>query len=545
MLQSLFEKIGADYRQWRALTKSCIQRDMRESSMSAMLHHGRTGGRSFLTMVFFYLLTGLIFIPIVLASNSLFISATLLTTYTMLMIGSLILVEYHSVVISPGDYEVLGYHPINSRTFFLVKLTNLLFYVIIFTSVLALPAVITFLFVHGFDPFIGMAAFLSVFLANVTVALWIVLFYTFILRKISADRLQHLLTFCQIGLALFVYSGFFILPRFLEEQAFLQMDLRNTRWLIFLPATWFSSFLSIAEGTAATIHWWLATLAVSVFAVALIASVGKLSLDYSANLSQLVTTSVKTRVKKRGGRKSFMWFSLCSEEQVVSKLIRSQFLNDNKFKMAVLGILPLTIFYLFLGTQSGGLSDPFVDSNIELSRSGLLYLIIFLFPMMLRSYVTQSDSYHASWIFYTAPVDLPRLILAEKNFLMLYFVLPFLIILGGVFGYYFDNILHVLLHLLVLGILSHFFLQFAFLYSPDLPFSQPNVKGQRSSNFALLMILVPFLLYLVLPLIFKFVYSNIVSYIVLVGTFMFVSYLLELLIKVRVNHYRKSLEFLA
>ncbi|MFQ5772763.1 MAG: hypothetical protein ACE5HX_19665, partial [bacterium] len=221
----------------------------------------------------------------------------------------------------------------------------------------------------------------------------------------------------------------------------------------------------------------------------------------------------------------------------------NQFLYDNKFKMAVLGILPLTIFYLFIGLDKGTLPNPFENYKFEMSRTGLLYLLVFLFPMMLRTYVTQSDAYQASWIFYTTPIDVRRLVLSEKNFLMIYFVLPFLFLLGVIFYYYFRNLLHVLLHILVLGLLAHLFLQFAFLYSPDLPFSRPNIKGRRSRNLALFLILIPFMIYLLLPLIFKHVYTNSASFLIFIITTLTVSLILESLIQVRVSLYLKKFEF--
>jgi hypothetical protein len=213
--------------------------------------------------------------------------------------------------------------------------------------------------------------------------------------------------------------------------------------------------------------------------------------------------------------------------------------------MAVLGILPLTFFYLFLGIfgEEGPLPDPFLEPEFRMDESGLLYLLIFLIPMMLRTFVTQSDSYQASWIFYSAPVDFRRLVIAEKNFLMIYFVLPFLFILGIVFYYFFNNALHVLLHILVLGLLAHLFLQFAFLYSPDLPFSRPNVRGSRSRHLAIFLVIVPFVLFFLLPLIFQYIYPSAASFLVFTITLLTVSLILESLIQVRVSIYLRKSEF--
>lgn len=511
--------------------------------MSATLRHGRTGGRTFFTLLFFYLVTGLIFVPIVLVNPNVFMSATLLITYTMFMIGGLILVEYHTVVISPDDYHVLGYQPVLSKTFFMVKLTNILFYVSIFTTILALPAICAFFFTLGFKPLLGISAFISVFLANILASMAVIVLYTFILKKVSIRSIQNVLALFQVGLAFLIYSSFFIVPRLLESNVLRSINLSEMPWLILLPSTWFSSYLKIALGDASSVDWLLAGLSVLTLFVISQYAISNLSVGYSEKLAHLAAKSGTKKIGKAGSKRILPFFKLAHEERVVSKLIRNQFVHDNKFKMAVLGILPLTIFYLFIGVEQGPLPNPFVTHDFQMSRTGLLYLLIFLFPMMLRTYVTQSDAFPASWIFYVTPTDFRRLILAEKNFLMIYFVLPFLFILGLLFYYYFANVLHVLLHILVLGLLAHLFLQFAFLYAPDLPFSRPNIKGSRSKNLALFLILIPFLLYFGLPMIFRSVYQDSASYLIFTIMILVVSLILENLIKVRVSAHLKRLEF--
>lgn len=543
MLKYCLQRLGVDYSQWRALTKILLKKDFRESSMSTTLRHGRTGGRTFFTLLFFYLITGLIFVPIVLANPNVFVSGTLLITYTMFMIGGLILVEYHTVVISPDDYSVLGYQPILSKTFFMVKLTNILFYVIIFTTILALPAICAFFFTLGFKPMLGISAFISVFLANFMAAMVVIVFYTFILKKVSVRSIQNALALFQVGLAFLIYSSFFILPRLLESNLLYSIKLSEMPWLILLPSTWFGSYLRISLGTASSLDWLLASLSILTTLMVSKYAVSNLSIEYSEKLAHLAAKPKAKKSSKTQSKLILPFFKLANEERVVSKLIRNQFVHDNKFKMAVLGILPLTIFYLFIGVEQGPLPNPFITNEFQMSRTGLLYLLIFLFPMMLRTYVTQSDAYPASWIFYVAPVNFSRLILAEKNFLMIYFVLPFLFILGLMFYYYFANILQVLLHILVLGLLAHLFLQFAFLYAPDLPFSRPNIKGSRSKNLALFLIVIPFLLYLGLPIIFKLVYKDSASYVIFTLMILTVSLILERLIKVRVSAHIKKLEF--
>jgi hypothetical protein len=461
----------------------------------------------------------------------------------MFMIGSLILVEYHNIILAPEDYVILAHKPITSRTFYFVKLACLIFYIMLFSCILSIPSFVALIIEGEVGFFAIFMAFVGLIFANATVALAIVLMYTYILSKVSFGRMQNILAFFQIGLAFFVYSSFFILPKITEISAVFDLALMDMPLLVLLPATWFSSYVMLATANTDLIYWLLAALSFCVFLVLVIFSVSRLSLNYAERLIALSAQKIQRRNVKSRFHRIFYFFAAAHEERVVARLIINQFLYDNKFKLAVLGILPLTMFYLFRGVQYGAMADPFVTHKIDMGKTGLLYLLIFLFPMMLRTYVTQSDNYNASWIFYVTPTKVWRLILAEKNFLMVFFVLPFLLILGLIFYYYFRNILHVLLHVLFLGILAHLFLQFAFLYSPDLPFSRPNIRGQRSRHLALLFLLIPFVLYFSLPLIFRYIYPVAFNYIMLVVIILATSVVLEKLIKVRVDIHLKRTEF--
>ncbi len=542
MLQKIFHGLGVDYRQWAALTRATLKRDFRQSSASSF-SHGRSGRGAFLTLIFFYLITGLAFIPILLTTEDVTFSVNLLILYNIFMVGGLILVEYHTVVVAPDDFLVLGFRPLSSRTYFTVKLANILFYVLMFTLVLALPTTAAFWLSTHYHPLIGFVALVSVLVANFAAAMTVVLIYVFLLKKVSFHRLQNALAMFQIALAFLVYSSFFIFPKLLTRRSADFFDLTQKPWLAFLPSTWFGSYLEIALGDAEKLHVLLAV--ISVLATVLISylALAKLSMSYSESLMKSLSAAPPVSKNTQASFKPFFLFAHAHEERVVSKLIRNQFLYDNRFKMAVLGILPLTFFYLFVGIEQGPLPDPFLDPRLEIGQSGLLYLLIFLFPMMLRTFVTQSDAYQASWIFYAAPADFRRLVIAEKNFLMVYFVLPFLFILGAVFYYFFNHTLHMLLHILVLGLLAHLFLQLAFLYSPDLPFSRPNVRGSRSKNLAIFLVAAPFILYFLLPFIFEYVYPSPASYLVFTITILTVSLILESLIQVRVAAYLKRVEF--
>jgi hypothetical protein len=56
---------------------------------------------------------------------------TVLLGYGMVMVGMSVLIEFGLAVISPDDFAILAHRPISSRTFFAVKTSNLLFYVLL------------------------------------------------------------------------------------------------------------------------------------------------------------------------------------------------------------------------------------------------------------------------------------------------------------------------------------------------------------------------------------------------------------------------------
>jgi hypothetical protein len=543
MFDLLFEKLRIDARQWKALTMTFMRADFRRSAFSTTLRHGRSGGRAFLVSAAFYLLTGLIFIPIFLSLPNSSLALTLLLTYTMFMIGGLILVEYHTVVLSTEDFSILGFRPISSRTFFAAKLANVFFYTSLFSSILAVPGLIALALNDGFHPIDAFVGYLAVLASSYLAAMVIIVLYAIALTRVSKKRLQNVLAFFQIGLSFLVYTSFFVLPRLTEMTVGRFDEVAGSRWILLLPSSWFSRWIEISNGHVEATNIAMTILSVlSLLAVSRVAF-GRLSMDYAASLVSASEILQSRKVSKRRFQLPLMLFGKAHEERVVMKLIRNQFLNDNKFKMAVLGILPLTIFYLLVGVEEGPILNPFLVPYLEIGRSGMLYLLIFLFPMMLRTYVTTSDSYQASWIFYATPANLKRIVLAEKNFLMIFFVLPFLLVLSCVFYYFFQNLLHVLMHLLVLGLLSHMFLQFAFIFSPELPFSRPQIKGRRTRNAALLLLLGPFVIYFLLPTIYQYVYSNNGSYLVFTITILFVSFVLEMLIRLRVEHQMSRSEF--
>jgi hypothetical protein len=110
-------------------------------------------------------------------------------------------------------------------------------------------------------------------------------------------------------------------------------------------------------------------------------------------------------------------------------------------------------------------------------------------PMTLRRTLVTSDSYRAAWIFHVTPADRGSLVLSARNIVTLFFLVPYLVFLAGLFTYFFGDLGHAVTHATFLGLMSYLVLQLSVLVDPRLPFSMPLNKDTRAGlTFGIMMV---------------------------------------------------------
>jgi len=543
MLRAVILLLRVDYDQWRALTRTALKLDLRTAQMGQAFSQqpGRSQGayRQWISRLLIYIIMGGVLGPLVWAAEDVFLSGTVILTYTMVMTAMLVLIDFGAVVVSPEDFAILGYQPVTSRTYFITRLTNVLIYTSVITLALGLVPVILFFFARGFRPLLGLAAFCALMLSGAGVALFLVLIYAGILRLVRPGRLKRVLSYVQFLLSFFIYGGYIFLPQLLDMRAMARTSVDKSFWLLLHPATWFASYLDLAYRRRGLAEIVPALISLAALAWLVYQARGRLALDYSERLSAASAVSEDRPKTPAAGARAAILFK-GREARAVALLVRNQFKYDTKFRMAVLSIIPLTILYLFMGLRDRSMVDPFVSGGGGFS---LLYLAVLMFPTMLKASLTYSDSYPASWIYYTTPADRGRLVLWSKNFVFVYFVLPYLTMIGAVFLYYFRNPWHVLVHMGILALISHFFLQFAVFFNPALPFSIPARKAQRSSSYILTIFLGPFAAIGVLYVFSRWVYRNTFLLFAVLAGMVVTSWLCERALRARVRRRTLSLEY--
>jgi len=540
MLARLFAAFDIDYGQWRAVTKAALLVDLRASTFV----RGRHGQQvravgALIGQMIFYSVMGSFVAAFVALAGDLYLSANLVLTYVMFMVGTAALLDHNAAITSPDDFYILGFQPVTSRTYFAARLANVLVYVTAMTTLFAYLPIGAFFFRWGFA--VGFAAIAAIYASAVFMAFAMVAVYSSLLRIVGAARIKRALSYVQFAFSFAVYGGYFLLSRGLSQHLISRMALPKATWMILVPPAWFASYFDLAAGD--WVPFELASAALSVLAIVGLAMTmsGRLSLDYADRLGAVASATEARNVDKAGRRRRATLFR-SGESRAIALLIRSQFANDMKFRMSVLAILPLTIIYLLMGiTRTGTIPDPFRGGDPGRGL-GMVTLAMMMFPAMLKMSLGRSDAFRASWIFFALPSDRTRLIRAAKNVLVATFLVPYVLCVALVVSFFSENIPHLLVHLTVIGLVSHLVLQIVTLLDPELPFSKPLAKSRSSTRVFVLVGCVSFGA-IFFPLLAPVIYFSAATVALCFTMIIGLSIALDRLTRIRIEAQADKLEF--
>jgi hypothetical protein len=532
----LLTALGVDYAQWKALTIASLKLDMRAGSFGgARTSRNASGRKAIIGQAIFYGMLGVVMAMAIWNLGDRFVASTLLYSYTIVMVGTAMLVDHNTAITSPTDYGILGYQPVTSRTYFACKLTNALVYTFAMSTALAvLPAIALFI---RYGIAVGVAGVLALYVCATAVTLAIVAGYTWLMQRVGTRRLQSALSYVQMATGLLVYGGFILTSGGVSRNTLAEFTIERTPWLMLYPATWFASWLELADGSTLPLD--IASVIASIAIVAWLATRlrGRLSLAYSARLAELAATtslSSSTSTALRPGR----WFRT-GEGRAVAILVRSHFRNDLKFRMGVLAVVPLTLVYLLLGLREAAAGSPAGPGGGSFS---MVSIAVMLFPMLLKQHLAHSDSFRASWIFFSTPADRTDVIRSAKNVLLAFFLLPYLAFVGAALAFVTRDWGYVVVYLLLLGSLSHVALLMLTLIRPELPFSKPVEKARGSSGIIGAMVVVS-ILGAAVPFIARAVRVDTVATVVAFAVIAAVTLALDRLTRLRIERQAVHLEF--
>lgn len=537
-MRRLLTALGVDYDQWRALTIAALRVDFRTMSIGGTRTVRKVRGLGMIAMqvIVYSIMGGLVAFAVRWISDP-FLAAVILMTVVIFMVGTTILVEHNSAVVSPEDYAILAFQPITSRTWFAARLTNVLVYTMGLATAVGFLPLTAFFLKHGMV--MGSAAVPAMYAAAAAMTLLVMLGYGWMLRVAGPNRLRRALSWVQLLFSTLIYGGYIVVTRAVTKSVMATLTLPKTTWVLLYPATWFASWVELARGLRGWSVLLPAAASLAVVAGLLLTARGRLSLEYSARLGALSSASAARRRPGAAPARAARWFR-SGEARAVAILVRSQFRNDMRFRMGVLGVIPLTLIYLYMGLQPGG------SSGLAAARTGanlsLVTLAVMLFPATLKLHLGRSEAFRASWIFFATPADRTRIVRSAKDVLVAFFLLPYLLLVGALLLVFGQDPGYVAAYLLFAGLASHLVLLAVTFIEPELPFARPVVKG-RGTLWTFFAILGIGVLGSLLPFLLRWLYGRPWGMLLLFTVLAGVSLLIHHLTRARVDRQAKRLEF--
>lgn len=539
MTRRLLTKAGVDAVQWRALVAAYLRIDLRRGAGAARPgEKPRSGGAGIVGLLVVMAMTGLALSMVASVLDDPFVFATLLTTYGALNTGMLLLVDFTGLVVSPDDYRILGCRPIASRTYFAARLTAIAVYVATLGAVLAFFPALSLWLIRDLGVLTFIATMLAVVLCNLNATVLVIAAYAALVGRVHPRRLTRTLSYLQLGASMLFLGGYYLATVAFQQSTWRQLSFSDIPWLWFNPAAWFAAFIAVAAGTAGPAEWTAAAGAVALAIACVPLAAGRLSLGYAERLSEIAAVSEPAR-SRRAVMTRVPGFG-AGEAHSIALLVRAQFRFDTRFRLAILGMLPLTAFYVLLALDGGALADPFAGEL--LATTGPMYFAIVFLPMTLHSSLQVSDSWRAAWIFFAAPADPAKLIVAAKNFVSLWFLGGYLTLMAVLWSFFYDSVWHAVVHAFVIGLLAHLLLQAAVIVRPSVPFASEPRQAERTFQLFLLFIVGGVLAGLV-PIVLPFVYVHTSWTAAMVGLLVAITAAIEYALRLRAREAVAELEF--
>ncbi|NUN71348.1 MAG: hypothetical protein HUU02_16745 [Bacteroidetes bacterium] len=554
MIDRLFAMLDVDRAQWTALMRFTL-RSANRTPRVMLGQHSRNQAtelnRSLIPFFLVNLMYGLAYCIMVFMMPSLSWSVFIIFSMTSVAVGMTMLLEFGSLIVAPEDLPVLAYRPVSSRTFFAVKAAFTLFYVILTTLSLGLPSCVamalrsseSFTVLH-FRPEIFFAAVIGIVLLGMATALGMIILYTSVLRYIRSSLLQGVLNFLQVMMSMVIFGSYILLPQLFGKNG---PGISETLpdWMYLFPQTWYASMVYLMDGTGGMFAVIGAGAAVVLTAAVFPAALLRIANTYVEDIARSVTEYTPAHGEQTipFRRRVFRSFS-GHETRAMAVLVWGQFKSDTQFRMSILGMVPLVLFYLYMGLIKQEVTfDPFGSTLKDVLQTAFIYIPLLIFPVVLTEGVAKSRSHAATWIFFTLPVDRAQLILSMEKLLYRFFMMPYVVFLAGAFYVLIPDLLHGVLHAFLLLLFSAVTLKILFLIYPRIPFNRPVQFAEKVTMAGILTSVIPLLMTVGMLMLFPTIYAGFLSYGISITVLLATYMLLERMLRRRVEQYVLRTEY--
>lgn len=493
------DKLPVDWRHVKALLAVYFKQDLRsgKAAMRPDKNQYIKTNWALLMLVGTYSIMGLIVGMIAFTGADVLFYSILALSFTLIVVALAIVIESGNVLFNEAEADVIGHLPVGSKTIFLAKVINLF----AFTLLLAIPA-------NLFPTVCGIAAarsswlfipahLLSSIAMAVFAAAFIVTVYGLLMRYVSREKFDNIITYCQVGLAMFFIVGYQVMPRLVERYQFGANT--QLRWyLLLFPPTWFAGLTMLIMGEIDALTLALSAISIlSIVALGLIA-LRKVAAGYSSQMSGISadrpkrTTAVE-RLKSSQNRIGVMGAIKTAilrrpTERAIFDLVLVYLKRNRETRVRLYPSLAYFIVFPFIALITEGLPDPFLQVD-PLMKSSLSFYSI-MGPAFI-CFVGQtavegllfSEHYRAAYIFRITPVShLGEIHRGIRKAVLMLIVLPEFIILFALYAALWRDPLHAFLVIAPWMAIAPTTLMVSFAFREVIPLSTKYQKGQQTSR---------------------------------------------------------------
>jgi hypothetical protein len=529
--------MGVNIAQLRAiLTAKLLMDDRRPIHLNRK--NKKTGGKPSKFMgiarFFLYILLGSVLIFPLFSGADKLVKMVLLFSLFIIILSLMLITEFTAVLLDGRDNQIILPKPVNDRTFLISRILHLIIFILDLAIPISVPAAITLFIKDGWTGIFGFAILVplviifSVFLLNV--------FYLLMLKYTSIERFKNLVTNFQIFLAIVIYGGYQLIPRWMSSDSFKSYTFPENFTSLLIPSYWFAAAWQILhQGVAgggmirimaATLGFVVPIIAIRVMIIYFAPSFNRklAGINTSGSEENKTTLAVELigaeKTFKPTRKKYYQWlsdkFTRNGAEKMGFEFTWLLTARSRDFKLKTYpGIGYIVVYAILMMYSKKDISNMDIASsekNFKYMLLSALYISM-LFINGALTYSKISEKYKAAWIFYIAPIRFPgALITGTVKSILCKFCAPFALIcsLLGIWllGWIaIPNLLLAIGNLVLLTYINAYFI------IKEFPFSVPENSGGKGTSFIanLLFVIFPVFIGLMHNLIFNMLPLVIIS----------------------------------
>ena len=336
-------------------------------------------------------------------------------TISMMMIG-LWMVPYFDILLIPINYPVIAHTPVSSRTYFLVKLTQVATYAVWLLASLNLMPAIGGIWIRGEESspfqFLFPLVYLPlVFMSGLFTIGVMTTFAGYLTKLYTRQALRNIAQYAQFIFPALVPTVLVILPLLLPSISKDKL-MFALKWFYALPNGWFAGTVSLALGQIERHFLILAGLAIVSTLFLVLVPLRSIAKSYSEYLSYLLESDSRQKSKLRVKTPLFARMFRNRTIRAGFCLGRAYMCRDKHILRQFFASLGTVIILLviFARDSSSYMTWPHDTNAIGLSPgfSGTFYFVGMSAITSFISSVKCSEHYKASWMLTLTPVPVPN-----------------------------------------------------------------------------------------------------------------------------------------